>query len=62
MKRISEQKKEEIRMILKTGLTGYEVAEQTEVSIATVNKIRKELEREGFDIWHRGGVVSGWCN
>ncbi len=62
MKRISEQKKEEIRMILKTGLTGYEVAEQAEVSVATVNKVRKELEREGFDIWHRGGVVSSWCN
>ena len=62
MKKISVEKKEEVKMILRSGLVGYEVAEKTGVSISTVNKIRKELQREGFDIWHRGGVVSSWCN
>lgn len=62
MKKISVEKKEEVKMILRSGLVGYEVAEKAGVSISTVNKIRKELQREGFDIWHRGGVVSSWCN
>lgn len=62
MKKISVEKKEEVKMVLRSGLVGYEVAEQTGVSISTVNKIRKELEQSGFDIWHRGGVVSSWCN
>lgn len=60
MKRITEEKKQEIRRVLETSATGYETAEKCGVSISTVNKVRKELEREGFDIWHKGGLVSSW--
>lgn len=58
MKRITEAMKEEIRMLLKTGKTGLDISDQTGVSQATICKIRKEMEREGFDIWHVGGAVS----
>ena len=53
MKKISVEKKEQVKALLKTSMTGYEVAEIAEVSTATVNKIRKELEQQGFDIWHK---------
>lgn len=62
MKKISVEKKEQVKALLKTSMTGYEVAEIAEVSTATVNKIRKELEQQGFDIWHKAGVVSSWIN
>ena len=58
MKKISESKKSEIMNALKCGMVGIEVADRTGVSVATVNKIRKELEVNGFDIWHRPGKIS----
>lgn len=58
MKRISNETKELVKSLLKSGLVGYEVAEKAKVSTATVNKCRKELEEDGFDTWHVGGVVS----
>ena len=55
---ISEEKKARIKSMLKTGYRGYEIAEMTGVSTATVTKIRGELQKDGFQIWHtRGGVV-----
>ena len=62
MKKISDKKKMLVISLLKTGATGYEIAEQAGVSVTTVNKIRKELELTGFDIWHRGGVHSTWMS
>ena len=62
MKKISEKKKMLVVSLLKTGATGYEIAEQAGVSVSTVNKIRKELEMTGFDIWHVGGVHSKWMS
>lgn len=59
MKRIiTEETIERIRMLLKAGKTGLDISDQTGVSISTICRIRKELEREGFDIWHVGGAVS----
>lgn len=58
MKKITEDKKNDIRNALKSGMVGIEVADRTGVSISTVNKIRKELEVEGFDIWHVPGHIS----
>lgn len=60
MKKISEEVRERVKMKLQTSMTGYEVAEECKVSVSFVNKIRKELEAEGFDIWHRPGVASRW--
>ena len=62
MKRIPEEIREKVKMKIRTGLTGYEVADECGVSESFVNKMRRELEQEGFDIWHRPGVVSRWCN
>ena len=61
-KKISEKQKMLVVSLLKTGLTGYEIAEQAGVSVSTVNKIRKELEKTGFDIWHVGGVHAQWMS
>lgn len=59
-KKLTDEKVFEIKQALKCGLTGYEIAEMTGVSTASVTKIRKELEKGGFDLWHRndGGLVS----
>lgn len=61
MKKISEAKKEQIRMLLKSGKTGLDISDQVGVSQTTITKIRKEMEREGFDIWHVGGALSRYC-
>ena len=58
MSRITKETKELVKSLLKCGLVGYEVAEKAGVSIATVNKCRKELEESGFDIWHIAGRLS----
>ena len=58
-RRISEEKRNRIKSLLMTGHRGYEVAEMTGVSEATITKIRGELQRNGCQIWHtRGGVVA----
>lgn len=58
MKKISAAKIEKIKGLLKCGMVGDEVAKHAGVSVATVNKVRKEVQKEGFDIWHRGGTIS----
>lgn len=58
MKKIDEYTKMQVRNALKSGMVGLDVASRTGVSTATVTKIRKEMEREGFDIWHTAGKVS----
>lgn len=55
---ISEQTKLEIRAMLTRGIVGDEIADKTNVSIGTVNKIRKEVELEGHDLWHSPGKLS----
>ena len=59
-KKLTEEKIFEIKQALKCGLTGYEIAEMTGVSTASVTKVRKELEKGGFNLWHRtnGGYMS----
>lgn len=58
MKRITADEKNWIVSLLKSGLIGDEIAEKTGRSTATISKIRKEVELDGFDIWHNAGVVS----
>ena len=52
MKKISAEKMSNVKNLLMTGMTGYEVAEKSGVSTATVNRARKELMREGKNLWH----------
>ena len=60
MSKISAITKEKIKSMLVHGARGYEIAEATGVSTTTVTKIRKELQDEGYQIWHtHGGVVAG---
>ena len=57
-KRITMDKIDQIKGMLRRGMTGGDVADQAGVSISTVCKVRKEMEEKGFDIWHKPGVVS----
>lgn len=58
MKKLSEEKKFEIIQALRCGLTGEQIKDQTGVSLSTICKIRKEEEREGFDIYHVPGKLA----
>ena len=59
MSRISADTKKKIVSMLVHGARGYEIAEATGVSTRTVTKIRKELQDDGYQIWHtHGGVVA----
>lgn len=59
MARISVEKKARIMSMLKSGYRGYEIAEATGVSEATITKYRKQLQNDGYQIWHtHGGVVA----
>lgn len=58
MKKIDIEVKNEIKRMLIHGDRGYEIAERTGVSTWVVTQVRKQLQREGFDIWHKGGVIA----
>lgn len=58
MKKITVEERNWIVSLLKSGLIGDEIAERTGRSTASITKIRKEVEQEGFDIWHNAGIVS----
>lgn len=48
MKRIPKEVIERIKTLLKMKVEGYRIAEETGVSESTVNKIRKELKKNGY--------------
>ena len=57
--KITADKRNEVKNLLMNGFRGYEIAEKTGISEASVTKIRKELQDDGFQIWHtHGGRVS----
>ena len=58
MKRMTVDERMKIVGMLRRGMTGYEIAYETGRSEATIGKVRRELQREGFDVWHRPGVMS----
>lgn len=59
MKKIGIEVKNEIKRLLIHGDRGYEIAEKTGVSTWVVTQVRKDLQREGFDIWHtKGGFIA----
>ena len=55
---ISQEQREEIVRLLKTGATGADISEITGISRVTIGKYRKKLQKEGFDIWHRGSKIA----
>ena len=59
---IAETTKETIRSMVRAGQYGWQIQEATGVSLATINKIRKEVREAGWDhVYHKkGGVVSNW--
>ena len=56
--RMTEEDREMIRSMLKRGMVGVDIAYETGRSLATISKIRKEMERNGEGCWHNPGVVS----
>lgn len=59
MKRMTNDEKEMIRSMLKCGMVGVDIASKTGRSLATIGKVRQEIERdEGSNLWHNGGVIS----
>lgn len=62
--KITEGMRDTIKVMIKSGKVGCDIAYEMGVSIGAVSKIRKELKKEGYpDIWHPepGGVISNWC-
>lgn len=58
MKKISAEKIDQVRSMLRCGMRGDDIADRVGVSTSTVNKVRKEEQIKGFDIWHKPGVIS----
>lgn len=59
MKRISKDEREMIRSMLNAGMTGLDINSKTGRSLATISKIRQEIERtEGSNLWHNGSAIS----
>ena len=55
---VTTEEKERIISMLKSGMIGEQIAEETGRSQATIGRIRKELRKDGFDIWGRGSVIA----
>lgn len=57
--RLSNDEKERIKTMLKSGYTRNQIHDATGRSIPVIQKIRDELKRtEDFDIYHKGGTIS----
>lgn len=57
--RLSNDEKERIKTMLRSGYTRNQIHDATNRSIPVIQKIRDELKRtENFDIYHKGGTIS----
>ena len=57
--RLSNDEKERIKTMLRSGYTRNQIHDATNRSIPVIQKIRDELKRtESFDIYHKGGTIS----
>lgn len=57
--RLSNDEKERIKTMLRSGYTRNQIHDATNRSIPVIQKIRDELKRtEDFDIYHKGGTIS----
>ena len=56
--RLSDEERERIRTMLKSGYTRNQIHDATGRSIPVIQKIRDELKQtEDFDIYHKGGTI-----
>lgn len=57
--RLSNDEKERIKTMLRSGYTRNQIHDATGRSIPVIQKIRDELKQtEDFDIYHKGGTIS----
>ena len=57
--RLSNDEKERIKTMLRSGYTRNQIHDATGRSIPGIQKIRDELKQtEDFDIYHKGGTIS----
>ena len=58
-KRLSDEERERIRTMLRSGYTRNQIHDATGRSIPVIQKIRDELKQsEDFDNYHKGGTIS----
>lgn len=58
-KRSTVEEREQIKALIRSGLTREEIRDRTGRSLPLIQKIRNELkEQESFDNWHVGGMLS----
>lgn len=59
--KVTADEKMMIRAMLNSGMTGIDISEKTGRSLATISKIRQEIEKtEGSNLWHNGGLISSY--
>lgn len=56
--RISKEEKETIIGMLKSGYIASIIKDKTGRSEASINKIRKDLQLEGCNLWHKGSQIA----
>ena len=56
--RISKEEKETIIDMLKSGYIASIIKDKTGRSEASINKIRKDLQLEGCNLWHKGSPIA----
>ena len=57
--RLSNDEKERIKTMLRSGYTRNQIYDATGRSIPVIQKLRDELKQtEDFDIYHKGGTIS----
>ena len=58
-KRLTDEEHEQIKTLIRSGLTREEIRDRTGRSLPSIQNIRNELkEQESFDNWHVGGMLS----
>ena len=58
-KRLTVEEREQIKTMIRSGMTRYQIHDQTGRSIPVIQNIRNELKKEeSFDNWHVGGMIS----
>lgn len=58
VKKVTQEEKELIERMLKSGCSTDQIVEKTGRSSVTVGRVRKELKLKGFNIWNRGSAIA----
>lgn len=59
--KMNDELKNTIVTMLKSGMTGCDIAYATGVSQSAICKIRKQVEASGYNLWHKGGALSAYA-